>query len=618
MSLLSLGFTLVSPWQGLAQTPRVVNLPPAPPHSVAEPAAAKTTASLADSTAAAPKDLLTVFETSGFQATGNYQETLDFMRKLEKRSPFIKMNKIGTTPQGRDLMLTIVSKDRAFTPELAAKTGKTIVMIQSGIHAGEISGKDATNLLLRDILVTKKFAAWLDKVILLVVPVYNVDGHERTSPYNRINQNGPREMGFRVTAQRYNLNRDYVKADAPETRAWLSVWNAWLPDFHIDNHVTDGMDYQYDVTIGMATEQEIWPTVADWEKQTYLPAINREMEKLGHVVGFYADPINGNDIAAGFEGAPTIPRFSTGYAALHNRPSLLIESHSLKAYRTQVWSHYDLMRVTIDLLAANGQKLHALVKEADTAMAKLGEHYDPATKVFLNGEMSGESTPITFKGVNSRQETSVASGGKYPVYLPEPKDTPTKFFNKLKPTAEASVPLAYLIPAEWTDVIHLLELHGVKTERLPAPLTSECEVYRFNTVRWQERPYEGRHPMSFTFATMTEKRTFPAGTVRVPMNQRAARVALNILEPNATDSALRWGFFDTIFEQKEYFSDYIFAPIAAEMLALDPQLKAEFEEKLKNDPKFAANPNERLQFLYRRSPYFEADKDVYPVVRVVR
>src|ERR1035441_5739164 len=230
---------------------------PIAPHSAIEPPAAKAAASLTASTKASPPDLLTTGEKSDWNLTAPYAEAVEISHRLEKASNQVKVLNIGATPEGRTMIALVVSKDHAFTPEAAARTNKVVIMIQSGIHAGEIEGKDTVLMLVRDMTVTRKYAAWLDKAIFVTIPVFNVDGHESISPYNRPQQNGPRETGLRNTAQRLNLNRDYIKADTPEMRAWLHIFNAWNPDFLIDNHVTDGSDMQYDVAWDIARNQDL-------------------------------------------------------------------------------------------------------------------------------------------------------------------------------------------------------------------------------------------------------------------------------------------------------------------------------------------------------------------------
>src|SRR5450756_320892 len=234
-----------------------------------EPPAAKAARSLAASTKASPPGLLTTGEKSDWNETAPYAEAVEISRRLERASRFVKVLDIGASPEGRTMIALVVSKDRAFTPEAAARTGKVILLIQSGIHAGEIEGKDPALMLVRDMVVSKKYAAWLDRMIFVIIPVFNVDGHEYFSPYHRPSQNGPKSTGLRANAQRMNLNRDYIKADTPEMRAWLKIFNTWNPDFHIDNHVTDGSDFQYDVTWDMARNQDIAEPAGSWVPVSY-------------------------------------------------------------------------------------------------------------------------------------------------------------------------------------------------------------------------------------------------------------------------------------------------------------------------------------------------------------
>lgn len=583
----------------------------APPQSNYEPPGAEKTASLAASTAASPRDLLTPAETSNYNRTGRYAEAVEYARSLEKLSPWVRVEKFGTTPQGREMVMLVVSKDRAFTPQAAARTGKPVIYIQNGIHSGEIAGKDATFMLLRDIVVTKRFAGWLDHVILLVVPVFNIDGHERMSPYSRMNQNGPEEMGWRTTAQGLNLNRDYLKADAPEMRALLKMYTAWLPEMLIDNHVTDGTDYQYDLTISASTEQEVWPTVGRWNS-AFLKNVLAALDKDGHAAGRYADPRDPSDLSKGLVAWGATPRFSTGYAAIQNRVGVLVETHSLKRYRTRVWAHYDLMRRAIEYVAANPKALKNAVAQADREVAE-----QAGKRMFVAGEPAEGPDKEVYRGLARRMEQAEAIGGTYPVYGAEPVNETVPMYDRAKTTFGPVAPLAYAIPREWTSIIDLLAAHGVRMETLDRDSAAEVETYTFSNVRWAQRPFEGRLRVSFGTQAKSESATLPAGTVLVRMNQRAARVALNILEPGAPDSAVGWGFMNPIFEQKEYAEAYLLEPLARRMLASDAKLRGEFDARMK-DPAFAKDPGARRQFFYERSPYWDAKKDVYPILRVMR
>jgi murein tripeptide amidase MpaA len=581
-----------------------------PPHSLGETAVMREARSLRESTAAAPSALRTHAENTGFRETGAYDESLAFYRQLAKISPLARLVGIGTTGEGRPLYALIVSKDRAFDPAAARRTGKPVVLLQNGIHPGENGGKDAAMMLLRDVLISKRFAAWLDEVILISIPVFNPDGHEHASPYNRINENGPARMGFRVNATRRNLNRDYLKSDTPEMRAWLRLYTAWLPDFLVDNHVTDGSDNQYDVTIATHTEQDIAPQVGGWVAQQYLPKLMAKMGELGHVTGYYFEGRGRDGKTLSLMTAS--PRYSTGYAAAQNRAALLVETHSLKSFQTRVWSHYDIMRVSLDILAADAKNIRAGSLAADRAMEATGT----GDKIFLEGTPAETGEPYTLRMLETERPVSSVTGAPITRYTAKPLNQEAVAVRGMKEKFAPAAPLGYIVPREWDEVIELLKRHGVRTEPIARASTGEFETVRFSNVRFAAAPFEGRFLITgFTAKTVREPRTLAAGSVFVPVAQRAGRVAMHILEPEAPDSAVKWGFFHPVFEQKEYFSDYIFEPIAAEMLKRDPALRAEFDSKIATDSAFARNARARLTWLFQRSPYFESDKDVYPVVR---
>src|SRR5579863_2174528 len=337
------------------------------PHSAFEPPAAKAAASLAASTKDSPRDLLTTGEQTDWNETAPYSEAVEISHRLERASKFVKVMDIGTTPEGRTMIALVVSKDRAFTPEAAARTNKVVIMIQSGIHAGEIEGKDTVLMLVRDMTVGKRFAGWLDHAIFVIVPVFNVDGHEYFSPYHRPSQNGPKSTGLRANAQHLNLNRDYIKADTPEMRAWLRLFHAWNPDFHIDNHVTDGADFQYDVTWDMARNQDLAEPAGAWVRDRFVPELDRRMEADGHMVAPYG-ALRSVGGRREFFMEVFSPRYSHLYTAVLNRPSLLVESHSLKTAKTRAWAHYDIMRHAIETILLDPEGLRRAVRAADKAM----------------------------------------------------------------------------------------------------------------------------------------------------------------------------------------------------------------------------------------------------------
>jgi hypothetical protein len=559
---------------------------------------------------------LTYYEQSGYTRTPRYEETIAYCRRLATASPWVKYTSFGTSPQGRELPLVILSRDRAFTPVSARRTGKPVVLIQNGIHAGEIDGKDASLMLMRDIAVRRTLANLLDHVTLLIVPIFNVDGHERFGPYNRINQNGPEEMGWRVTAQNLNLNRDYMKADAPEMRALLKLFSAWLPDLYVDCHVTDGIDFQYDLTYGVEYGANIEPVLGRWLSESFLPNVLPRVESSGHKIFYYVFPREDRDIRKGIDCGAATPRFSTGYAAIQNRPALLIETHMLKPYRTRVSSTYEILKASLEYINSAPATLCDAVRQADAATVAAGAHSGGVSTLPLTFGLGKGSTMRRFLGVQSTSEIGRVSGKPYDLYTTAPVEVDVPVYDQVVATDSVDVPYAYLIPQEWRTVIEGLQVHGITIERLREPVTLDVNSCRFAGVAFRAKPYESRQTVTYTIEPLYEQRKYPAGTAVVWTAQRAGKVAMHLLEPRSGDSFVAWGFFNQIFEQKEYAETYVMEKVGKALLERDSVLRKEFDGKLGQDSAFAADPQARVNWLYLRSPWKDPSLNVYPVGRI--
>ena len=562
------------------------------------------------------EDWETYYEKSNCKKTPSYDETIDYCRRLAKASEWVKYASFGKSPQGRDLPLLIVDKDGNFTPQKVRSSGKIVVLIQAGIHPGEIDGKDAGLMLIRDMVINKKLSNLLERVTLLFIPIFNVDGHERSGPYNRINQNGPEEMGWRVTAQNLNLNRDFLKADTPEMQAWLPLFNKWLPDLLVDCHVTDGADYQYVVTYGMEIYANVAKPLRQFSIKVMEPFLNKRMDKDGFPMSSYVMFRDWNDIKSGLRSGAAGPRYSTGYGVVQNRIFYLIETHMLKDYNIRVTATFRLLIHLMQLANNYAGEIKNINMQADQLTAtSLQEKYLPLRMRYS----PKDSIFIDFLGVEYEKVPSKISGTDWVIYHPEkPKTYRMPYFYKVFPTDSALVPYAYLIPQEWKLQIDRLKLHGVKVHYLAKDTTLHVSSYRFKNAKWRQTPYEGHHRVGFDLETVCEERQYPAGTAVILLNQRTNRVIVHLLEPKAPDSFVYWGYWDTIFERKEYAEYYVLEKLAREMLAKDPALKAEFEYKLANDSAFAANPRQRLYFFYTRSPYWDEKKDLYPVGKLLQ
>jgi zinc carboxypeptidase len=575
-------------------------------------------------------DWSTPAEKTDYATTPRYAETMAYARRLAARDPRrVRVETFGKSGEGRDLVLIVVSKDGVFDPAAHHRARRPIVLVQNAIHAGEMDGKDASLALLRDILVTRERASLIDKVVLLIIPIYNVDGHERFGPHNRINQNGPRETGWRTQASNLNLNRDYMKADAPETRAFLRMWSRWLPDLFVDTHVTDGADFQYDTTYLVDTGPDVFPDLAAWKRDALAPYLEKSVTASGHLICSYVNLKDDTDPSQGMVVGQDPPRFSTGFVNLENRTAVLLETHMLKDYRTRVTGSYEFLRAVLEVVNRDAGRLVEMNRAADAATIAAGRSADPKRRVPLRLQSDGTTEQVAFRGFKSRVTRSDVSGARQIEYTHEPVEMTVPRETTLKVTVDTVPPRAYVVPAQWTAVTDVLQAHGLRILKTSRAWEGEVETYRCEGPVWNERPFEGRQVLfnpgeggtaraaSPGRCELTRERlSFPAGSAVVPLDQRAALVAVHLLEPQAPDSLLAWGFFNAIFERKEYAEPYVLEPLARDMLAKDPNLKEEFERRLDDDEDFEKNPGARLEFFFRRSPWWDTRLGLYPVGRL--
>ena len=557
-------------------------------------------------------------ESTNYRQTPNYADTIAFAKALADASPAIEYRGFGHSGQGRELPLLIASETQTFTPEAAFEQGKAVVLIQACIHSGEPDGKDAGFALLRDIAITKTAAGILENVVLLFIPVYNTDGHERSTPYNRINQNGPESMGWRTTSTYQNLNRDYMKADTPETRAFLRLWNEWDPHLFIDCHVTDGADYRCNITFHHEHHAGVDNAVLEWERDVFDNRVATATEAAGNVISWYLEFVENRDLTLGTRDFNGSPRFSTGYAPLRNRAGILIETHMIKDYRSRVVGTYDFLRAALTEVNNDPDRLIQITHEADHRTIDAAETYDPSNLFPLDFELTEETTPFELKAFEYQTEQSDVSGDLRVIYGREPLDLTIPMYDTFRVTAAVAPPLQYIVPTQWTSVIEVLHAHGIEFRSLAETTSIEVESYKLSNVQWPGEPFEGRHMPRFDNERVVEVREFPAGSIVVPLAQPLGKLILNLLEPQAPDSFARWGFFNAIFEEKEYAEHYVLETLAREMMAADAELKREFEELLASDPQFAASPAHRLRFFYKRSPYWDPQMNLYPVGRIVK
>lgn len=558
--------------------------------------------------------LSTVSEQSGWTRTGRYAEVQSLCAAFPKRYPGkVRCDSFGTTPEGRPLLALVASADGTLSPAAATTKNRPVVFFQGGIHAGEIDGKDAGFWLLRDLLDGKALPGVLQQVTAVFVPVFNVDGHENFGPNNRPNQVGPEEMGWRVTGQNLNLNRDYAKADAPEMVALLKFLNTWDPLFYVDLHVTDGAKFEHDVSVQLEP-QRVGPEPMQALGTKLREELFTGLESQGHLpLAFYPSFRENDDPASGVNYGVSPPRFSHQYWAAHRRWGMLVETHSWKPYAHRVATTRHVLEGLLRLVARDAKALQAARKAAD-AEAESGKVRD----VVLVWENTEKHHPIPFRGYayeRTPSELTTQSWIRYDDSKPQVWTLP--YYDELRPALTASLPTGgYLVPpahAAW--VAEKLAAHGLRYQRLGQEVASApVQVFRATEAKFRPASFEGHQLLSVKGEWKQESQRLPAGTLYVPAAQKAAPLLAHLLEPLGPDSLLAWGFFNNHFEQKEYVEDYVLEPFARELLARDAAVKAEWEEKLK-DKDFASNPRARLRFFYERHPAHDARLNLYPVFR---
>jgi hypothetical protein len=559
--------------------------------------------------------LTTTAERSNWTRTGRYSEVESLCRAFPQAFPGkVRCETYGTTPEGRPLLALVASADGTLTPAAAAKKGRSVVFFQGGIHAGEIDGKDAGFWLLRDLLSGKTLPGVLKQVTAVFVPVVNVDGHERFGPNNRPNQAGPEEMGWRVTAQNLNLNRDYTKADAPEMVALLKLLHAWDPIVYLDLHVTDGAQFEPDVSVNLEP-QKGGPESLRPLGTKLLEELFAGLEAQGHQpLVFYPSFIKDDEPASGFRYGIAPPRFSHSYWAVRHRFGGLVETHSWKPYAHRVKTTRNLLEGVLKLVARDGSALRAAVKAVD-AQTEAGQ----VSEVVLAWDNTEKSRTLDFRGYAYSYESSPISGQKVVRYdATKPQLWKIPYFDEVRPVLTATLPRGgYLVPAghaAW--VAEKLRAHNLRFQLLEKAVPSaEVEVFRATEVKFRPQSYENRQGLSVQGAWKREPQPLPAGSLYVPVAQPGVELVAHLLEPAGPESLVTWGYFNAHFEQKEYIEDYVLEPYARKLLAQDATVKAAWEAQLK-DAAFAADPRARLRFFYERHPTYDARFNLYPVFRV--
>ena len=555
--------------------------------------------------------ILTPFEKNNNQ-TASYTEGVAYYKTLAQKYPkTMKLREVGMTDAGLPLHVAVISTDGTFTPQAARQKGKAIYFINNAIHPGEPEGVDATMMLVRDYLQSADNQRFINNVVLVVIPFYNIDGVLNRGRISRINQNGPDDYGFRGNAKNLDLNRDFIKADTKNAQTFNQIFSQWTPHIFMDNHTSNGADYQYTMTLIATQKDKLNTYLSDYQQNSLLPRLFKDMKTRGWEMSPY---VNFDEkVEGGLMAFPDMPRYSTGYAALHNTIGFMPETHMLKPFPDRVRATYALMDCMIKIMHDDCVKILEAQKKA---------HQDVENKTQFDINWKLDTTrkeTIQFKGFESSYKKSEVSGLPRLYYdRSKPYEKTIQYLPHFTPSVSIVKPAFYIIPKAYSAVIERLKWNGVLLTPLSKDTTIEAEFYYITDYKSSPYPYEGHHlNRDVKVETKVMKRKYFKGDYLISTKQKSARYIIETLEPQAPDSFFAWNFFDGILNQKEGFSAYVFEDVAAELIKKNPDLKKKLEDKQQSDPKFAASAAEQLDFIYKNSEYFEPSVSLYPVGRVV-
>ncbi|MDO6600005.1 M14 family metallopeptidase [Tenacibaculum sp. 1_MG-2023] len=556
-------------------------------------------------------DFTTLFEKSNGTETPKYKEVISYYEALSESYTDISLFEMGKTDSGNPLHLVVFNADGKTNLEDIKNSSKNRILINNGIHPGESDGIDASMLLLRDIVKNDSLKKAYKNSLVCVIPVYNIGGSLNRNSHTRANQNGPKEYGFRGNARNFDLNRDFIKQDTENAKAFAEIFHTVNPDVFIDNHVSNGADYQYAITHLFTQHNKLGGKLGSFLEQEMRPALEQSLATKNIDITPYVN-VWGSTPDKGWSQFFDSPRYSTGYTTLFNTFGLMVETHMLKPYKIRVEQTYELMLSALDFSEEKSTEIKELRANATSEILK-NKTYPITYKI--DGE---NPTQFNFKGYEGTYIESKVTTGKRLFYdKSKPFEKEVNYYNNFIATKEITIPEAYILHQGWNNIIDRLTTNKIEFTRFKNDTTLLVEVNHINNYETRKQAYEGHYlHYNTTVKASEEKITFKKGDLYIPTNQNGIRYVLETLEAEATDSFFNWNFFDTILQQKEGFSSYVFEDVAEEFLTKNPSIKKQFEEKLTSDVGFAKNAGAQLRWIYKQTEHYEKAHLRLPIFKV--
>ena len=541
-----------------------------------------------------------------------YEQLIQTYEGLAQQSEFVKLMAAGKSDVGKAIHVVVVSKDGISTQDQARKGGKSILLINNGIHAGEVCGIDASVALVKKLLDSDhELHKMLDSVVVLIIPVYNVGGMLNRGSYSRANQNGPEEHGFRGNAKNLDLNRDFIKLDSRNAKTFTQTFRTWDPDIFVDTHTTNGSDHQYTLTLINTQKDKLSPVLSEFVENEMLPSFYQSMRKksmdmIPYVYNYKSSPDEG--IKSFLE----TPRYSSGYASLFDCFSFITEAHVYKPFKQRVQHTLGFLETVVFYSAENSttiQRKRNLAKQLTKTQNQFTIQWELDTTKFEN---------ISFNGYSPEVRKSELTGQEMMFYNRDKPFTKTiEYYNSFKPKVKVVKPKYYVVPQAYDQVVDRLKLNKVKLKQLGQDSIVEAQVYYIEGFKSPKTPYEA-HFLHSDVEVLKKKEQIQLyeGDYLIQVNQEENRYIVETLEPQSIDGFFAWNFFEGILQQKEWFSEYAFEPKALKFLRENPQVKEEYEKKKGEDEGFAKDSWAQLYYIYKKSPHYETTVNRFPVYRI--
>ncbi len=554
-------------------------------------------------------DFTTVFEKSEGLETATYTETIKYYTNLADNYAEVSIQAIGDTDSGKPLHIVTLNMSGSGDNFESLRQNNRILLINNGIHPGESDGIDATMLLYRDFVQGHIEAP--KNTVIVTIPIYNVGGSLNRNSGTRTNQNGPKEYGFRGNARNFDLNRDFIKSDTKNAKTFAEIFHLVQPDVFMDNHVSNGADYQYTLTHLFTQHNKLGGKLGMYIHSEMMPQLENKLEAKSWDITPYVNVFNSTP-DNGFSQFLDSPRYSTGYTTLFNTLGMMVETHMLKPYKQRVEGTYEVMKSMIEITEEQGDIITQLRKEQAKTWSA-GKIYPLTWTIDTT-----KSSTLKFKGYEGKIiESNITGAQRLKFDKSRPFTKEVTYRNHFTPTTEITIPKAYIIPQGWYTVMDVLKLNKIEFTQIENDTTITVESYKIDDYKTRKSAYEGHYPHFKTKVKSTdEKVKFRKGDYFISTNQKAIRYLIETLEPTAPDSFFNWNFFDTILQQKEGFSPYVWEDKAEMLLKTNPKLQIEYNVKISYDEAFANNWYAQLDWLHKHSKNYEKTHLQYPVYRI--